>query len=63
VAASRTWANAQAYASMINKYLAPYGIMAVVTGINLDAGKHTMLVRVSANLDRLFPGLVWDVVV
>ena len=29
-------------------YLAQYGVNAVVTGINLDAGKHTVLVQVSA---------------
>jgi hypothetical protein len=46
-----------------NNYLAQYGVNAVVTGINLDAGKHTVLVQVSANLDRLFPSLVPDVVV
>ncbi|MBE3144782.1 MAG: hypothetical protein IMZ61_12805 [Planctomycetes bacterium] len=60
---SKTWANAQAFASMNNGYLAQYGVNAVVTGINLDAGKHTVLVQVSANLDRLFPSLVPDVVV
>ena len=36
---SKTWANAQAFASMNNGYLAQYGINAVVTGINVDAGK------------------------
>ena len=60
---SKTWANAQAFANMNNNYLAQYGVNAVVTGINLDAGKHTVLVQVSANLDRLFPSLVPDVVV
>jgi len=48
---------------MNNKYLAQYGINAVVTGINLDAGKHTVMVQVSANLDRLFPSLLRNVVV
>lgn len=60
---SRTWANAQAFAHMNNNYLGQYGVNAVVTGINVDAGKHTVLVQVSANLDRLFPSLVPDVVV
>jgi Flp pilus assembly protein TadG len=60
---SKTWANAQAFASMNNNYLAQYGVNAVVTGINLDAGKYTVLVQVSANLDRLFPSLVPEVIV
>jgi Flp pilus assembly protein TadG len=55
---SKTWANAQAFASMNNGYLAQYGINAVVTGINVDAGKHTVLVQVSASLGRLFPSVV-----
>jgi Flp pilus assembly protein TadG len=58
-----TWSNAQAFASMNNNYLAQYGINAVVSGISVDAGKHTVLVQVSANLDKLFPSVVPDVVV
>lgn len=60
---SRTWANAQAFASMNNGYLAEYGVHAVVTGISLDASEDTVLVQVSANLERLFPSVVPDVVV
>lgn len=60
---SQTWANAQAYASMNNGYLAKYGVNAVVTGIIVDAGVDTVLVQVSANLERLFPSLVPEVVV
>jgi hypothetical protein len=60
---NKTWANAQAFASMNNNYLAQYGINAIVTGINLDAGKHTVLVQVSANLKRLFPSVVPEVLV
>lgn len=60
---SRTWANAQAFASMNNGYLAQYGVHAVVTGISLDASEDTVLVQVSANLERLFPSVVPDVVV
>ncbi|MCL4559848.1 MAG: pilus assembly protein TadG-related protein [Chloroflexi bacterium] len=60
---SKTWANAQAFASINNNYLAQYGVNAVVTGINVDAGKHTVLVQVSANLDRLFPSVVPEVLV
>ena len=59
----RTWANAQAFASMNNAYLAQYGIHAVVTGISVNAGADTVLVQVSANLDRLFPSVVPNVVV
>ena len=60
---SRTWANAQAYASMNNSYLAQYGVNAVVTGISVDAGNDTVLVQVSANLERLFPSVVPEVTV
>jgi hypothetical protein len=60
---SKTWANAQAFASMDNNYLAQYGVNAVVTGINIDSGKDTVLVQVSANIDRLFPSVVPNVMV
>ncbi len=60
---SRTWANAQAFASMNNGYLAQYGVNAVVTGITVDAGEDTVLVQVSANLERLFPSVVPVVIV
>ena len=60
---SKTWANAQAFASMNNSYLAQYGVNAVVTRITVDAEEDTVLVQVSANLDRLFPSVVPDVVV
>ncbi len=60
---SQTWANAQAFASMNNRYLEQHGVYAVVTGITVDAGDDTVLVQVSANLDRLFPSLVPDVIV
>ena len=63
IATSQAWANAQTFASVNNGYLAQYGINAVVTGINLDAGKHTVLVRVFANLDRMFPSVVPEVIV
>jgi hypothetical protein len=35
----------------------------VVTGITADAGEDTLLVQVSANLDRLFPSVVPEVIV
>lgn len=60
---SKTWANAQAIASMNNGYLAQYGVNAVVTGITVDASEDTVLVQVSANLERLFPSVVPDVFV
>ena len=60
---SQTWALAQVFASMNESYLAQYGIYAVVTGITVDSGKHTVLVQVSANLDRLFPSVVPNIIV
>lgn len=60
---SKTWANAQAFAAMNNSYLAQYGVNALVTGITVDAGEDTVLVQVSANLERLFPSVVQDVIV
>jgi Flp pilus assembly protein TadG len=60
---SNTWVNAQTLASLNNGYLAQYGINAVVTGINVNMGKHTVLVQVSANLDRLFPSIVPEIIV
>jgi Flp pilus assembly protein TadG len=58
---SKTWANAQAFASMNNGYLSQYGVDALVTGISVDAGDDTVLVQVLANLQRLFPTLVPDI--
>ena len=60
---SKTWANVQAFASLNNGYLSQYGVNAVVTGISVDAGDDTVLVQVSANLERLFPGVVPRVIV
>ena len=60
---SKTWANAQAFASMNNSYLAQYGVNAVVTGISVDAGEDTVMVQVSANLERLFPSVVPEIAV
>ena len=60
---SKTWANAQDFASMNNGYLSWYGVNALVTGISVDAEKDMVLVQVSANLDRLFPSVVPDVMV
>jgi Flp pilus assembly protein TadG len=60
---SKTWANAQDFASLNNGYLSRYGVNAVVTGISVDAEKDTVIVQVSANLDKLFPSVVPGVVV
>ena len=60
---SKTWANAQAFASLNNSYLSRYGVSAVVTGITVDEGEDTVLVQVSANLERLFPSVVPNVLV
>jgi Flp pilus assembly protein TadG len=60
---SKTWSNAQEYASMNNGYLSRYGVNAVVMGISVDPGDDTLVVQVSANLDRLFPSVVPDVMV
>ena len=48
---------------MNNGYLSHYGVNAVVTWISVDAWEYTVRVQVSANLDRLFPGVVPDVIV
>ena len=60
---SKTWANAQEFANMNNGYLSRYGVNAFVTGISVDPGEDTVLVKVSANLDRLFPSIVPNVLV
>ena len=57
-ATSRTWANAQGFASMNNGYLSHYGVQAMVTGISVDSGKNTVLVMVSADLALFFPSVV-----
>jgi hypothetical protein len=43
---------------MNNGYLSRYDVNAVVTGISVDAEEDTVLVQVSANLNRLFPSVV-----
>ena len=60
---SRTWANAQAFANMNNTFLKKYGVDAVVTGIAVDAGKDTVRVQVSANLELIFPSVAPTVIV
>jgi Flp pilus assembly protein TadG len=63
VPTSKTWAKAQAFASMNNGYLAEYEVYAVVTGISVEEGEDRVLVKVSANLERLFPSIVPTVIV
>jgi hypothetical protein len=63
VPTSRIWVNDQAFASMNNSYLSRYGVHAVVTGIAVNDEEDTVLVQVSANLDRLFPSVVPDVII
>lgn len=60
---SSTWGNAQTFASLNGNYLENYGIHAFVTGITVNAGADTVLVQVSADLDRFFPSVVQNVVV
>jgi Flp pilus assembly protein TadG len=60
---SRTWANAQAFASMNSSYLAQYGVNAAVTGVSVEASADTVLVQVSANLERMFPSVGPNVIV
>jgi hypothetical protein len=51
----RTWANAPAFASMKNSYLAQYGVKAMVTGISVDAGEVTVLVQSPRTWIACFP--------
>ena len=46
---------------MNNAYLVQYGVHALVTGIVVNDEEDTVLVQVSANLDRLFPSVVPEV--
>ncbi len=60
---SQTWENAQTFASLNNSYLANYGISAMVTEISIDSGRLSVLVQVSANLQRFFPSIVPAIIV
>lgn len=57
------WVEAQVLASLNANYLANYGINAVVTGISVDKGKDTVLVQISADLNRYFPSVLPNIVV
>ena len=59
----QTWAWAQNAASLNTTYLSRHGVHAYVTGIQVDDPANTVRVQVSANLDRLFPSLVPDILV
>jgi len=63
VVTGQAWAEAQAYASWNTQYLSAQGIHAMVTGISVDNTNHTVEVVVSANLERLFPSVVPDIVI
>lgn len=43
---------------MNNGNLDQHGVNALVTGILVDTGEDTVMVQVSANLERLFPSVV-----
>jgi len=60
---SQTWANAQAFADMNNGYLAKYGVNPAVTGIVVDDAKDKVSVQVSASVNRLFPGVLPDLII
>jgi Flp pilus assembly protein TadG len=59
----KTWANAQEFTNRNNAYQSRYDVNAAVTDVLVDPGNDTVLVQVSANLDRLFPSVVPDEVV
>jgi Flp pilus assembly protein TadG len=63
VPTSRTWANAQSYASQNTSGLDAKGVHAYVTGIQVSGGDDTVQVNVSANLSILFPSIVPNVTV
>jgi Flp pilus assembly protein TadG len=60
---SKTWANAQSYASQNTASLSVRDVHAYVTGIQVSGGDNTVRVNVSANLSILFPSVVPNVTV
>lgn len=60
---SKTWTNAQSYASQNAASLSVRGVHAYVTGIQVSGGDNTVRVNVSANLSILFPSVVPNVTV
>jgi Flp pilus assembly protein TadG len=63
IVTGQAWAETQAFASWNTQYLSAQGIHAMVTGISVDNTNHTVEVVVSANLERLFPSVVPDIVI
>ncbi|MGA2110604.1 MAG: pilus assembly protein TadG-related protein [Anaerolineales bacterium] len=63
VVTPQAWAEAQAYASLNTGYLSSLGVHAMVTGIEVDNGNRTVEVVVSANLERLFPSIIPNIMV
>jgi Flp pilus assembly protein TadG len=63
VPTSKTWANAQSYASQNTAGLAAKGVHAYVTGIQVSGGNNMVSVNVAANLSILFPSVVPNVTV
>lgn len=53
----------QTTSNLNNGYLSRYGVNKVVTGINVDSGKDKVSVQVSANIYRLFPIVMQNVLV
>ena len=60
---SKTWANAQSYASQNAASLSARGVHAYVTGIQVSGGDNSVRVDISANLTILFPSVVPNVTV
>jgi Flp pilus assembly protein TadG len=60
---AQIWANGQALANMNNGYLAKYGVNPAVTGIVVDDAKDKVSVQVSAGVNRLFPGVLPDLII
>lgn len=60
---SKAWAEAQLYASLNTGYLSSVGVHATVTGMEVENADQTVQVVVSANLDRLFPSVVPEIMV
>jgi len=59
----QTYSVAQSYANMNNDYLGKLNIHPSVTGIQVNDGRDTVYVAVSADLSALFPSIVPDLLV
>ncbi|MCX6056104.1 MAG: pilus assembly protein TadG-related protein [Chloroflexi bacterium] len=58
-----TWGTARTYAALNGAGLAAKGVRVFVSGIQVSNRGNTLQVEVSANLSRLFPSLVPEVLV